>query len=41
MIGKGFNLVTVSSDQRLIGIGSKSIIEKIKGTKTQEVSKAY
>ena len=41
MLDKGFNLVTVSSDQRLIGIGSKSIIEKIKGTKTQEVSKAY
>jgi 4-hydroxy-2-oxoheptanedioate aldolase len=41
MVDKGFNFVTISSDQRIMGLGAKNIIEKIKGTKTQEVSKAY
>ena len=31
MVSKGFNLVTVGSDQRFISAGAKSVIEEIKG----------
>ena len=31
MISKGFNLVTVGSDQRFMSSGAKTAIEKIKG----------
>ena len=41
MISKGFNLVTIGSDQRFISAGAKTVIEKIKGsTKTKE-TKGY
>ena len=41
MISKGFDLVTVGSDQRFMSSGSKSAIEKIKGTKKTSESKGY
>ena len=41
MIKKGFNLVTVGSDQRFMSTGAKSAIEKIKGTKKSPESKGY
>ncbi len=41
MIKKGFNLVTVGSDQRFMSAGAKSAIEKIKGTKKSPESKGY
>ena len=41
MINKGFNLVTVGSDQRFMSAGAKAAIEKIKGTKKGPVSKGY
>ena len=33
MISKGFNLVTVGSDQRFMSMGAKNVIETIKGKK--------
>ena len=41
MIEKGFNFVTVGSDQRSIGAGAKNIVEKIKGSSNKEESKTY
>ena len=41
MIKKGFNLVTVGSDQRFMSSGAKTAIEKIKGTKKRPESKGY
>ena len=41
MISKGFNLVTVGSDQRFMSTGARSAIEKIKGTKKGAESKGY
>ena len=41
MISKGFNLVTVGSDQRFISTGAKSVLEKIKGSKKGSESKGY
>jgi 4-hydroxy-2-oxoheptanedioate aldolase len=41
MISKGFNLVTVGSDQRFMSSGAKATIEKIKGKKSKEDSKGY
>jgi len=41
MIEKGFNLVTVGSDQRFMSSGAKTAIEKIKGTKKGSDSKGY
>ena len=41
MIEKGFNLVTVGSDQRFMSSGAKTAIEKIKGTKKGPDSKGY
>ncbi len=41
MIDKGFNFVTVGSDQRSIGAGAKNIVEKIKGSSNKEESKTY
>ena len=41
MITKGFNLVTVGSDQRFMSAGAKSAIEKIKGLKKGTSSKGY
>ena len=40
MLDKGFNLVTVGSDSRYIGIGAKSDLEKLKGIKGSK-SKGY
>ncbi len=41
MIKKGFNLVTVGSDQRFMGVGAKSAVQKIKGTKKGPDTKGY
>ena len=41
MIGLGFNFVTIGSDQRAMSAGSKSIVEKMKGSTKAEESKAY
>ena len=41
MISKGFNLVTVGSDQRFMSSGAKNAIEKIKGIKKTPISKGY
>ena len=41
MISKGFNLVTVGSDQRFMSAGAKTAIEKIKGTKKGPETKGY
>ena len=41
MIQKGFNLVTVGSDQRFMSGGAKVAIEKIKGKQKKEESKGY
>ena len=41
MISKGFNLVTVGSDQRFMSGGAKSAVEKIKKIKKGPVSKGY
>ena len=41
MIDKGFNLVTVGSDQRFMTSGAKDAIEKIKGIKKGSDSKGY
>ena len=41
MISKGFNLVTVGSDQRFMSAGAKSAIEKVKGLKKDSDAKGY
>ena len=41
MISKGFNLVTVGSDQRFMSGGAKVAIEKSKGKQKKEESKGY
>ncbi len=41
MISKGFDLVTVGSDQRFISAGAKNVIEKIKGKKNTSSSEGY
>ena len=41
MVEKGFNLVTVGSDQRFMSSGAKAAVEKIKGTKKGTDSKGY
>ena len=41
MISKGFDLVTVGSDQRFMSSGAKSVIDKIKGTKKKPDTKGY
>ncbi len=41
MISKGFDLVTVGSDQRFMSSGAKSVIDKIKGTKKKLDTKGY
>jgi 4-hydroxy-2-oxoheptanedioate aldolase len=41
MIDLGFNFVSIGSDQRAMSAGSKSIVEKMKGFKKDEESKAY
>ena len=41
MISKGFNLVTIASDQRFMSGGAKLAIQKIKGTKKDTESKSY
>ena len=40
MIKKGFQLVTVGSDQRFMSGGAKNALEKLKGIKAKE-SKGY
>ncbi len=41
MISKGFNLVTIGSDQRFMSSGAKNVIETIKGIKKDPQSKGY
>jgi 4-hydroxy-2-oxoheptanedioate aldolase len=41
MISKGFNLVTIGSDQRFMAAGAKTAIESIKGIKKGQDSKGY
>ena len=41
MISKGFDLVTVGSDQRFMSAGAKAAIESIKGVKKGQESKGY
>ncbi len=41
MISKGFDLVTVGSDQRFISSGAKSVVQKIKGTIKNSDTKGY
>ena len=41
MISKGFNLVTVGSDQRYMSSGAKSSVQKIKGTQRDSDIKGY
>ena len=41
MISKGFNLVTVGSDQRFMSGGAKSAVNKIKGIKKGQDTKGY
>jgi 4-hydroxy-2-oxoheptanedioate aldolase len=41
MISKGFNLVTVGSDQRFMSAGAKTAVQKIKGTKKGPETKGY
>ena len=41
MISKGFNLVTIGSDQRYMSSGAKNAVEKIKGTKKGQDIKGY
>ena len=41
MISKGFNLVTVGSDQRFMSAGAKTAVQKIKGTKKGSETKGY
>ncbi len=41
MISKGFDLVTVGSDQRFMSSGAKSVIDKIKGSKKKPDTKGY
>ena len=41
MIDRGFNLVTVGSDQRFMSAGAKNSVEKIKNIKKKEEAKGY
>ena len=41
MIDKGFNLVTVGSDQRFMSVGAKDVVTDIKGTKKGTQLKGY
>ena len=41
MISKGFNLVTIGSDQRFMSGGAKEVIKKLKGSKKDTDSKGY
>ena len=41
MISKGFNLVTVGSDQRFMSAGAKAVVEYVKGIKKGKDSKGY
>ena len=41
MISKGFNLVTIGSDQRFMSAGAKDAVESIKGLKKGQDTKGY
>jgi 4-hydroxy-2-oxoheptanedioate aldolase len=41
MIDKGFNFVTIGSDQRAMSSGSKVIVDKMKGSLKKEESSTY
>ena len=41
MIDKGFNFVTIGSDTRALGAGSRMEVERMKGSLKKEESKAY
>ena len=41
MIKKGFQFVTVGSDNRFVSSGAKNTVEKLKGISKPELSKGY
>ena len=41
MIDKGFNFVTIGSDQRAMSSGAKAIVDKMKGSLKKEESSTY
>ena len=41
MISKGFDLVTIGSDQRFMSSGARAAIESIKNIKKGQESKGY
>ena len=41
MIDKGFQFITVGSEQRFMSSGAKSVVEKLKGKSKGEESKTY
>ena len=41
MLDRGFNLVTVGSDQRFMSAGAKTSVEKMKNIKKKEETKGY
>ena len=41
MIEKGFNFVTIGTDQRTLSAGAKEVLEKMRGSSKKEESKAY
>ncbi len=41
MISKGFDFVTIASDQRTMGAGAKAIVDKMKSSSGKEESKSY
>ena len=41
MIDKGFNFVTIGSDLRALNLGSKNILDKLKGRSNKESNKTY
>ena len=41
MIAKGFNFVTIGTDQRSLSAGAKAVVEKMKGSIKKEESITY
>ena len=41
MIDKGFNFVTIGSDLRALNLGSKNILETLKGRSNKDNNKTY
>ena len=40
MIQKGFDFVTIASDLRALSAGAKSVVDKMKGSKTKKEGSA-